>query len=640
MLLKASYPELSLEFDVAKNDSISLDEITAGSGRKVWWLCNNGHSWQSVVSSRIKNGLMRKCPFCKGLKPSEINNFATENKDLLLIWDYKKNIQNPKQFTPRSNKKVFWICKKGHSWQNTIKRTVLQKGKCPVCSEKKSVSIIHNLQTKFPELMEFWDFEKNINPPIIFAPFSSKKVYWKCVNGHSYLQPIVHKTRAGYGCPKCKIKGSRNEVRIYCELKHIGFEVFLRHKINGTEFDLYFPKLKMAIEYDGSYFHKNRRNADIRKNEIANNLEIKLIRIREKPLKPLFSDDLITTNKWLTKKDVNSIFLKIFTGLIDGDVLQRYVNYSQFQNESLYNEELKYLIIPKGEEAITNTHPDIAKQWDYEKNFPLTPDQFSQGSEKKVWWKCPKFHSWKAAIDKRTGSKRDAQQNCLICSNAIPHIDYNLSTEIKGVEELWDYSKNKFTPTEYLPTSGKIVNWKCSKGHEFRASIVSRVNSDTKSIRDCIYCNGTVASEENNLLKFCSDVVNHWDYERNINISPVDFLPSSNKKVWWKCKTGHTFQQRIIDKIHPKKKEVRTCRKCAAHSWNENNNLARVFPFLLVEWDYEKNKEIDPNYITPYSNLQVFWKCSKGHTFVRAPYQRINRKTKSKRSCPVCWENS
>ena len=46
--------------------------------------------------------------------------------------------------------------------------------------------------------------------------------------------------------------------------------------------------------------------------------------------------------------------------------------------------------------------PDLVKEWDYEKNYPLTPKEVSFGSDKKVWWKCPLSHSWRASISKRT----------------------------------------------------------------------------------------------------------------------------------------------------------------------------------------------------------------------------------------------
>ena len=37
-------------------------------------------------------------------------------------------------------------------------------------------------------------------------------------------------------------------------------------------------------------------------------------------------------------------------------------------------------------------YPEIAKEWDNTKNGDLTPDIITSGSEKKIWWLCPKGH--------------------------------------------------------------------------------------------------------------------------------------------------------------------------------------------------------------------------------------------------------
>lgn len=635
MLLIEEFPELAIEFDELKNATILLSKLYSQSNKNVYWKCNKGHEWKAVVQSRIKGNISRPCPYCLGVKPSADYNFAIRNPKLLEIWDFEKNDKHPEEYSPKSNKSVFWKCKFGHNWENSIKRTVLQNGKCPICKEKKVVSSFYNLELNYPNLMEFWDFDKNIKPPNSYTPFSSKKVYWKCINGHSYLQPIVHKTRLQYGCPKCKIKGSRNEVRLFCELKSFGLDVELRYKIKKTEFDIYLPAYNLAIEYDGWYFHKNRKIADLKKNKLSLDFNIKLIRIREQPLEKLSSLDIIIPQGWLNKLQLNIIFQVILKGIISEFELLKYNQLDSFINEALFNEELKYIILPKNEYSIVSTHPELALEWDYIKNHPLTPEQFSQGSEKKVWWTCLNGHSWKAAIDKRTGSKRDKPQLCLYCNNSIAHPEYNLLTEIKGVEKLWDFSKNQKTPNNYLPTSCKVVHWKCSIGHEFKASIVSRINRKTKKIRDCIFCNGSVASKENNLLLFCPEVIDYWDYDRNNGLKPEEFLPSSNKIVWWKCKTGHSFQLRIDFKINLKNGEVRTCRVCAETMWSKDNNLEVVFPFLVKEWDYDQNT-LDPFYMTPYSNKQVYWKCRFGHSFRRAPFQRINRVSKKMVQCPIC----
>ena len=33
--------------------------------------------------------------------------------------------------------------------------------------------------------------------------------------------------------------------------------------------------------------------------------------------------------------------------------------------------------------------PEVAAEWDYEKNGDVTPDGISYGSKKKAWWVCP-----------------------------------------------------------------------------------------------------------------------------------------------------------------------------------------------------------------------------------------------------------
>ena len=37
--------------------------------------------------------------------------------------------------------------------------------------------------------------------------------------------------------------------------------------------------------------------------------------------------------------------------------------------------------------SLSSQYPDIAAEWNYEKNALLTPQMISYGSGKKVWWK-------------------------------------------------------------------------------------------------------------------------------------------------------------------------------------------------------------------------------------------------------------
>ena len=42
----------------------------------------------------------------------------------------------------------------------------------------------------------------------------------------------------------------------------------------------------------------------------------------------------------------------------------------------------------KGYNDLVTTNPEIAKEWNYEKNTDSNPADFTIGSGKKVWWKC------------------------------------------------------------------------------------------------------------------------------------------------------------------------------------------------------------------------------------------------------------
>ncbi|MBO5948779.1 zinc-ribbon domain-containing protein [bacterium] len=55
--------------------------------------------------------------------------------------------------------------------------------------------------------------------------------------------------------------------------------------------------------------------------------------------------------------------------------------------------------------------------------------------------------------------------------------------------------------------------------------------------------------------------------------------------------------------------------------------------YLLQEWDYELNKELNPEIITPSSHKQAWWKCSKcGYKW----QTRITNRTHQETGCPAC----
>ena len=83
------------------------------------------------------------CPYCTNIKyPSNVYNLLLEYPDLCDEWDNTRNKNNPKDYLPNSNKKIFWICKKcGNRWEASINNRTSGKG-CSKCSYSKNEEYI------------------------------------------------------------------------------------------------------------------------------------------------------------------------------------------------------------------------------------------------------------------------------------------------------------------------------------------------------------------------------------------------------------------------------------------------------------------------------------------------------------------
>lgn len=84
--------------------------------------------------------------------------------------------------------------------------------------------------------------------------------------------------------------------------------------------------------------------------------------------------------------------------------------------------------------------PETVKYWHPNKNSPLTPDKVGPGSNKKVWWKCPKGpdHEWEQKIIYVVNKKT----KCSICTNDIIVDSNSLVALAPKTYELWHPTKN------------------------------------------------------------------------------------------------------------------------------------------------------------------------------------------------------
>ena len=70
----------------------------------------------------------------------------------------------------------------------------------------------------------------------------------------------------------------------------------------------------------------------------------------------------------------------------------------------------------EGYNHLMTTHNAIAKEWDYEKNYPLKPTDVSKGYDKKVWWICSICNnSYKSSPNSRTSQNA----GCSVCKGGV-----------------------------------------------------------------------------------------------------------------------------------------------------------------------------------------------------------------------------
>ena len=162
--------------------------------------------------------------------------------------------------------------------------------------------------------------------------------------------------------------------------------------------------------------------------------------------------------------------------------------------------------------SLAEVHPELVSEWS-EKNLPLTPDDITFGSNKKVWWKGACGHEWQTSVKARSNGEK-----CPICSGARVIAGINdLATLEPLLAKQWS-KKNKIKPTEVSIGSHKKVIWRCKKGHEWEAAVKSRTINKT----GCPYCShNKVLAGFNDLATLLPDIAAEWS-DRNYPLLPIN----------------------------------------------------------------------------------------------------------------------
>ncbi|MCB9772233.1 MAG: hypothetical protein H6754_06745 [Candidatus Omnitrophica bacterium] len=480
--LRTTSPELANQWHPLKNGKKTPDNVTSGSAKKIWWLCKKGHEWEAQVYDRNKG---KGCPYCCGQKTSIENSLAYLKPEIAKEWNQGKNGNlKPENFSLSSNKKVWWICKKGHEWIAKVYHRSTKGSGCPYCSGRKATAETC-LAILNPRLAKEWHPTKNGNlTPRDVKLGTHRKVWWICKKGHEW-QTAPYIRSDGSNCPHCNSMCSKLELQIFSEIKFMFGDAKLKIKIEGNEVDIYIPSLNFGIEVDGIYWHKRKYAQDKQKTHFLQDKGIKLIRLREKGLEIITENDIVHS----ARPSIFHLVEKIYTFLLDKMKLdsdkslqiKEYIQKGKIANHSEFIKLWDMLPGPIFENSLFIKNPELAKEWHPTKNGKLESSDVWPSSNKRVWWICKRGHEWEASVNHRsTGT------GCPYCSGNRPTLETCLANLNPRLAKEWNYAKNQnLNPSDVTLGSNKKVWWVCTRGHEWQAVVSKRSIG-----RGCPYCSG------------------------------------------------------------------------------------------------------------------------------------------------------
>lgn len=172
--------------------------------------------------------------------------------------------------------------------------------------------------------------------------------------------------------------------------------------------------------------------------------------------------------------------------------------------------------------------PEIAEEWDADKNTDL-PDQVFAASGKKYYWKCKVCgHSWDARVSNRT-EKNSGCPNCYALKSKLIRTN-------PEVVALWHPIKNKSISIDEVSVSDdRSAFWLCPKCGKSYTRKISLMVKDTF----CPHCESRKKPPldyNKSLAYHFPDVAKQLHPDRNPkDISADQIRPMSGQKLWWKC---------------------------------------------------------------------------------------------------------
>lgn len=641
--------ELLLQWNYNKNNFLP-NEVRPHSDKKVWWKCSLGHEWQALLSSRTGKKPCG-CPICSGRKIlSGYNDFETwcknnERCELLESWNSSRNDILPNQVSPQSGKRIWWKCSLGHEWQVSVSNRIRRN--CPYCSGNKTLSGYNDLETwckknNRGDLIQEWNYNRNNISPTQISPRNNRKVWWVCSLGHEWKATVGSRTggksgRAS-GCPYCsfpvrKILVGFNDFETKCKENNKEYLLSEWNYERNIDISPQSVAYKSGKRVWWKCIKGHEWQTTIVDRVFGNNCPI-CSRIGtsfpEQAIAYYLGQEFNIIQRYRINGKELDIYLEDYKIGIEYDGLRFHSSLISDKREEEKDAFFNSLGISvfRIKENINSTYVTDNTVFYIKKNRLYLEDSFNLSLSKLF-----------DLIGKKIGKEINLDIN-IIRDELLIREHYTLDLKNHSVAIMypylvseWDIEKNNgLTPDMFSASAHTKVWWKCSNGHNWKATIASR----NKKL-GCPYCAGQrLIVGQNDLETWAltnnKSLLQEWDYNKNVT-SPKEEMKTSNKKVWWRCSLGHEWQATIANRVHgtrcplcytglvPKRKQISFKEWCMI---NDNEQL-------LSEWDIEKNGSLSPDDVSKATHTKVWWLCSQGHSWNAEVKSRLYN-----HGCPYC----
>lgn len=656
----ADVPRMSALY--SPDNAVPAATVAKYSNKRFRWRCPKGedHIWEAPAAS-IANSSASGCPYCAGKRPSVTNRLDLLHPDLAAEWDPIAN-NGPATIVAGSERKAWWRCSQGHTWQANIRnRTVLGAG-CPRCAHaagsvrRSAPSPGGSLADLHPEVAAQWHPTLNTEiTPVEVKPLSNRPRWWLCEAGHEWqVSPAGRISKGGAGCPYCSGRFATTESSLLAQRPDLAAQ--WHPELNG-------PLTPEAVKPGSS----------------------KLV--------------------WWRCPEGHD-----YRSLISNRAsLNRGCPYCTGQRVG-YGNDLQAVF------------PEVAGEWAYDLNGALKPDAVTAGTHRRAWWRCPRGHTWQASIASRAGGGVGCPECAAGWRRSWPEVvlQHQLSHAL-GIQVLGDYPVNTDDRTYRVdvvcPELRAIVEYDGSFWHaeslrsdtertqELLASgwLVVRVREEPlQRITDldvvvqpdrrdlfamtadllCALARGAqevpddhpatrrsnwLASIERNyraggallqpqtlkrlsrerrrlgtedpspppprplkgasLAERSPAIAAEWHPTRNAPLIAADVANARNASAWWICsKCGKAWEATVNARVRHQRVHCPECnrkegaRRRAAPP--AGGSLADLHPEIAAEWDCDRNGTLGPDQVRPGSHQHVWWKCALGHSWQIAIYNR------------------